>query len=132
MDARAVRDPTDLERTIVLAQSGRATTVDVIESLAVSSVIVPSATELVDNLDQLQPVLFDVKGISMLAVFTHDDQIAEFGRLAEFGVSIVGRSLLASMPPGAGIVVNPSRSIGFELLPEGIGLFLTELRGREV
>ncbi|QNE47576.1 SseB family protein [Glaciihabitans sp. INWT7] len=125
-----VRDPTELERTIVLAQSGRATTAEVLESLAVSPVIVPSATEIVDNLDQLQPVLFDIGGVSMLAVFTHDDQIAEFGRLAAFGVSIVGRSLLASIPPGAGIVVNPSRSIGFELLPEGIGLFLAELRSR--
>lgn len=127
-----MRDPTELERTIVLAQSGRATTVDVLESLAVGQVIVPSATELVDNLDQLQPVLFDIDGVSMLAVFTHADQIAEFGQLAGFGVSIVGRSLLASIPPGAGIVVNPSRSIGFELLPEGIGLFLSELHRREV
>jgi len=127
-----VRDPTELERTIVLAQSGRATTVDVLESLAVGQVVVPSATELVDNLDQLQPVLFDIDGVSMLAVFTHADQIAEFGQLAGFGVSIVGRSLLASIPPGAGIVVNPSRSIGFELLPEGIGLFLSELHRREV
>ena len=127
-----MRDPTELERPIVLAQSGRATTVDVLESLAVGQVIVPSATELVDNLDQLQPVLFDIDGVSMLAVFTHADQIAEFGQLAGFGVSIVGRSLLASIPPGAGIVVNPSRSIGFELLPEGIGLFLTELHRREV
>lgn len=127
-----MRDPTELERTIVLAQSGRATTGDVLESLAVGQVIVPSATELVDNLDQLQPVLFDIDGVSMLAVFTHADQIAEFGQLAGFGVSIVGRSLLASIPPGAGIVVNPSRSIGFELLPEGIGLFLSELHRREV
>ena len=127
-----MRDPTELERTIVLAQSGRATTVDVLESLAVGQVVVPSATELVDNLDQLQPVLFDIDGVSMLAVFTHADQIAEFGQLAGFGVSIVGRSLLASIPPGAGIVVNPSRSIGFELLPEGIGLFLSELHRREV
>ena len=127
-----MRDPTELERTIVLAQSGRATTVDVLESLAVGQVIVPSGTELVDNLDQLQPVLFDIDGVSMLAVFTHADQIAEFGQLAGFGVSIVGRSLLASIPPGAGIVVNPSRSIGFELLPEGIGLFLSELHRREV
>jgi len=126
-----VRDPTELERTIVLAQSGRATTVDVLESLAVGQVIVPSGTELVDNLDQLQPVLFDIDGVSMLAAFTHADQIAEFAQLAGFGVSIVGRSLLASIPPGAGIVVNPSRSIGFELLPEGIGLFLTELHRRE-
>ena len=127
-----MRDPTELERTIVLAQSGRATTVDVLESLAVGQVIVPSGTELVDNFDQLQPVLFDIDGVSMLAVFTHADQIAEFGQLAGFGVSIVGRSLLASIPPGAGIVVNPSRSIGFELLPEGIGLFLSELHRREV
>ena len=126
-----MRDPTELERTIVLAQSGRATTVDVLESLAVGQVIVPSGTELVDNLDQLQPVLFDIDGVSMLAAFTHADQIAEFAQLAGFGVSIVGRSLLASIPPGAGIVVNPSRSIGFELLPEGIGLFLTELHRRE-
>lgn len=126
-----VRDPTDLERAIVLAQSGRATQADVLESLAISAVIVPSATAVVDNLDQLQPVLFDVDGVLMLAVFTHDDQIADFRRIDSFGVSIVGRLLLGSIPPSAGIVVNPSRSIGFELMPEGIGLFLNELRRRE-
>ena len=115
---------------IVLAEAGRATTLDVLELFAVSPVIVPSGTQVTDNLSQLQPVLFDVKGSSMLAVFTHADQIADFGDLAEFALTIDGRSLLISIPPGAGIVVNPSRSIGFELTPDGLGAFLGRLGGR--
>lgn len=130
MQADAVRAPTELERMIVLAGAGRATTLDVLDLFAVSQVIVPSATQIADNLDQLQPVLFEVEEASMLAVFTHADQIAEFGNLAAYTLTIDGRSLLISIPPGAGMVVNPSRSIGFELTPEGLGVFLGELRAR--
>ncbi|MHC5797240.1 SseB family protein [Lacisediminihabitans sp. FW035] len=130
MEAHAVRDPTELERMIVLAEAGRATMLDVLELFAVSPVIVPSGTQVTDNLSQLQPVLFDVKGSSMLAVFTHADQIADFGDLAAFALTIDGRSLLVSIPPGAGVVVNPSRSIGFELTPDGLGAFLGRLGGR--
>jgi hypothetical protein len=116
---------------IVLADAGRATSLDVLDAFAVSQVVVPSGTRVTNNLDQLQPVLFDVDGAAMLAVFTHADQIAEFGRLAAFFLTIVGRALLISIPPGAGLVVNPSRSIGFELSPAGLGAFLSELRSRE-
>lgn len=131
MEVQAVREPTELERMIVLAEAGRATTLDVLELFAVSAVIVPSGTQVTDNLAQLQPVLFEVGGASMLAAFTHADQIAEFGDLAAFALTIDGRSLLVSIPPGAGVVVNPSRSIGFELTPEGLGVFLGRLRGRD-
>lgn len=131
MDPNAVREPTELERMIVLADSGRATTLDVLDAFVASQVVVPSGTQVTDNLDQLQPVLFDVHGAAMLAVFTHADQVAEFGELAGFSLTIVGRALLISIPPGAGLVVNPSRSIGFELTPEGLGAFLSELRSRE-
>jgi hypothetical protein len=131
MNAEAVRPPTELERMIVLADAGRASMLDVLDVFAATQVVVPSGTQITDNLDQLQPVLFDVGGASMLAVFTHLDQIAEFGELARFALSIQGRSLLVSIPPGAGVVVNPSRSIGFELTPEGLGLFLNDLRTRE-
>lgn len=130
MEDNSVRDPTELERMIVLAEAGRATTLDVLELFAVSPVIVPSGTQVTDNLAQLQPVLFEVKGASMLAVFTHADQIAEFGDLAAFTLTIDGRSLLVSIPPGSGMVVNPSRSIGFELTPEGLGAFLARFGGR--
>jgi hypothetical protein len=130
MEAHTVRDPTELERMIVLAEAGRATTLDVLELFAVSQVIVPSGTQVTDNLAQLQPVLFEVKGASMLAVFTHLDQIAEFGDLAAFDLTIDGRSLLVSIPPGAGMVVNPSRSIGFELTPDGLGAFLGRRDGQ--
>ena len=131
MQVHAVRDPTELERMIVLAEAGRATMLDVLELFAVSQVIVPSGTQVTDNLAQLQPVLFDVRGASMLAVFTHVDQIAEFSDLAAFAVTIDGRSLLVSIPPSAGMVVNPSRSIGFELTPDGVGAFLHARREQD-
>lgn len=131
MQVHAVRDPTELERMIVLAEAGRATTLDVLELFAVSQVIVPSGMQVTDNLAQLQPVLFDVRGASMLAVFTHVDQIAEFSDLAAFALTIDGRSLLVSIPPSAGMVVNPSRSIGFELTPDGVGAFLHPRREQD-
>ena len=131
MEVSAVREPTDLERIIVLAEAGRATMLEVLDRFARSQIIVPSGTQVTDNLAQLQPVLFEARGASMIAVFTHSDQIAEFGDLAAFALTIDGRSLLVSIPPGAGVVVNPSRSIGFELTPEGLGVFLGQLRSSE-
>jgi hypothetical protein len=124
-----LRAPTELERMIVLAQEGRASTFDVLTTFAATQVVVPSGTRVTDNLSQLQPLLFDNDGIMMLAVFTHLDQIADFGELASFALSVLGRSLLVSMPPGAGLVVNPSRSIGFEMPPEGIAAFVADIDG---
>lgn len=122
-----LRAPTELERTIVLAQEGRASTLEVLELFAGAQVVVPSGTPVTDNLSQLQPLLFDNDGVMMLAVFTHLDQIADFGTLASFALSVLGRSLLVSMPPAAGLVVNPSRSIGFEMPPEGIAAFIADI-----
>ncbi|MET4780897.1 SseB family protein [Glaciihabitans sp. UYNi722] len=122
-----LRAPTKLERTIVLAQEGRASTLEVLEIFAGAQVVVPSGTPVTDNLSQLQPQLFDNDGVMMLAVFTHLDQIADFGTLASFALSVLGRSLLVSMPSTAGLVVNPSRSIGFEMPPEGIAAFIADI-----
>jgi hypothetical protein len=122
-----VREPTELERMIVLAQEGRASGEAVLTVFASSQVVVPSGTPVTDNLAQLQPLLFDRGGASMLAVFTHQDEIGDFAELAEFSLSIVGRLLLVAMPPGSGLVVNPSRSIGFELPPEGIASFVRDI-----
>ena len=121
------RAPTELERIIVLAQEGRASTFDVLEAFAEAQVVVPSGTPITDNLSQLQPLLFDKDGVMMLAVFTHLDQIADFADLAAFALSVLGRSLMISMPPNAGLVVNPSRSIGFEMPPEGIAAFVDDI-----
>lgn len=123
-----VRQPTELERMIVLAQAGRASSFDVLTVFSNSQVAVPSGTVVTDNLSQLQPLLFDKGGVSMLAVFSHLDQIADFGELAEFALTILGRNLLLAMPTDSGLVVNPTRSIGFELFPEGISAFVQKLR----
>ncbi|HEY0260123.1 MAG TPA: SseB family protein [Lacisediminihabitans sp.] len=124
----AVRDPTELERMIVLAQAGRASSFDVLTTFASTPVVVPSGTVVTDNLSQLQPLLFDRDGITMVAIFTHLDEIADFAELARYTLTTLGRNLLISLPPTAGIVVNPSRSIGFDVLPDGIGAFLRDSR----
>lgn len=124
-----LRAPTELERMIVLAQEGRASTIEVLASFAETQVVVPSGTAVTSNLNQLQPLLFDNDGTMMLASFTHLDQIADFDELAPFALTVLGRSLLVSMPPGTGLVVNPSRSIGFEMPPEGIAAFVAEIGG---
>jgi hypothetical protein len=111
-DADAVRDATELERMIVLAQADRVTGEAVLRVFADSTVVIPSGTPVSHNLGQLQPLLFDNDGSSMLAAFS---------------LTIVGRLLLVSMPPGAGLVLNPSRSIGFELPPEAIRLFVRDI-----
>jgi hypothetical protein len=122
-----VRGATELERMIVLAQADRATGEAVLRVFADSPVVIPSGTPVSTNLSQLQPLLFDNHGASMLAAFTHADQIGDFADLAAFSLTIVGRLLLVAMPPGAGLVLNPSRSIGLELPPEAIRLFVRDI-----
>ena len=124
----AVREPTELERMIVLAQADRVTGEAVLRVFADSRVVIPSGTPVSHNLSQLQPLLFDNNGTSMLAAFTHLDQIGDFAELAAFSLTIMGRLLLVSMPPGAGLVLNPSRSIGLELQPDAIRLFVRDIR----
>ncbi|TXN31181.1 SseB family protein [Lacisediminihabitans profunda] len=122
-----VREATELERMIVLAQADRATGEAVLRVFADSRVVIPSGTPVSTNLGQLQPLLFDNNGASMLAAFTHADQIGDFAELAAFSLTITGRLLLVAMPPGAGLVLNPSRSIGLELPPEAIRLFVRDI-----
>lgn len=121
------RAPTELERMIVLAQDGRVSTLQVLTAFAESQVAVPSGTAVTSNLNQLQPLLFNNDGTMMLAAFTHLDQIADFDELAPFALTVLGRSLLVAMPPATGLVVNPSRSIGFEMPPEGIAAFMADI-----
>lgn len=123
-----VREATELERMIVLAQADRATGEAVLRVFADSRVVIPSGTPVSNNLSQLQPLLFDNNGVSMLAAFTHADQIGDFAELAAFSLTIAGRLLLVAMPPGAGLVLNPSRSIGLELPPEAIRLFVRDIQ----
>ena len=101
--------PSALEQAI-LSQDGAA----VVPGLLSSDVVVPSGAPVGDRFEGFQPVLFE-HGTPMLAVFTSLERARVTADLAPYVVTLTGRQLLAMMPAGNGIVVNPGHADGVEL-----------------
>ncbi|OUD86728.1 hypothetical protein BC477_01945 [Clavibacter michiganensis subsp. michiganensis] len=64
-----------------------------------TTVVVPTATPLTPETDQLQPVLFDRDGVPMLAAFTHEDRIDEkVTSVADHVATIPAAELVQAIP----------------------------------
>lgn len=114
------REPTDLETAAVRASGGELTREEMLLAFMYSRLVVPSGTKPVHGLADLQPLLFSHPAGQMLAVFTHLDRIGEFALTAPFALEVDAASLLAVMPPNAGIVVNVRHELAFEILPDSV------------
>ncbi|WP_082763634.1 SseB family protein [Frondihabitans sp. PAMC 28766] len=124
------REPTPLEAAILKGQSGEADMNEVIAQFVNSLVVVPTATEVGDDMNELQPVLFDREGTPMLAIFTHIDRIPEqVADVAKFAVQLPAAEFVQAIPTETGVVVNPGNSEGFEMLPEGVQQLANDVRG---
>jgi hypothetical protein len=124
------REPTALEAAILTGQAGESDMNDVIAQFVNALVVVPTATEVTDDMNELQPVLFDREGTPMLAVFTHIDRIPEqVAEVAKFAVQLPAAELVQAVPGETGVVVNPGSTEGFEMLPEGVQQLANDVRG---
>lgn len=124
------RESTELETAIAMGQAGKGDMNDVIGHFVNSLLIVPTATEVTDDLNELQPVLFDREGTPMLAVFSHVDRIPQqVTEVASYAVQMPAAELVQAIPAETGLVVNPGNSEGFEMLPEGVQQLANDVRG---
>ncbi|ARC56290.1 hypothetical protein AS850_04265 [Frondihabitans sp. 762G35] len=123
------RDATPLEQAIASGQAGDSDMNDVLAQFVNAIIIVPTATEVVTDMNELQPVLFDREGTPMLATFTHIDRIPEqVGEFAKYAVEIPAAELVQAIPEDTGLVVNPGHSEGFEMLPQGVQQLSADVR----
>jgi hypothetical protein len=124
------REVTPLEAAIAKGQAGEGDMNDVIAQFVNALVVVPTATEVTDDLNELQPVLFDREGTPMLAVFSHVDRIPEqVAEVASYAVQMPAAELVQAIPTETGLVVNPGSTEGFEMLPEGVQQLANDVRG---
>jgi hypothetical protein len=128
--ADETREPTALEAAIRQGQAGGADMQEVISQFVNAIIVVPTATEVTEDMNELQPVLFDREGIQMLAVFTHIDRVPEqVAQVANYAVELPAAEFVQAIPTEAGIVVNPGNEEGFEMLPEGVQQLANDVRG---
>ncbi|BDZ49808.1 hypothetical protein GCM10025867_20490 [Frondihabitans sucicola] len=124
------REQTPLESAIANGQAGQGDMNDVIAQFVNALIVVPTATEVTDDLNELQPVLFDREGTPMLAVFSHVDRIPEqVADVASYAVQMPAAELVQAIPDETGLVVNPGSTEGFEMLPEGVQQLANDVRG---
>jgi hypothetical protein len=129
MTATENREPTALEQAISKGQAGEGDMNAVLAEFVNAQVVVASAVDAQDSLNDLQPVLFDREGTPMLAAFTHADMIGEQVKgVAEFQATIPAAELVQAIPAQTGLVVNPGNSEGFEMLPEGVAQLANDVR----
>ncbi|ROQ38469.1 type III secretion system (T3SS) SseB-like protein [Frondihabitans sp. PhB188] len=124
------REATPLEASILKGQTGEGDMNEVIGQFVNALIVVPTATEVTDDLNALEPVLFDREGMPMLAVFSHIDRVPEqVAQVAGYAVQMPAAELVQAIPEGTGLVVNPGHTAGFEMLAEGVQQLAHDVRG---
>jgi hypothetical protein len=129
MTASENREPTPLEQAIAKGQAGEGDMNSVLAEFVNAEIVVPTAVEAEESLNELQPVLFDREGTPMLAAFTHADMIGDQVReVAGHSATIHAAELVQAIPPQTGLVINPGNPEGFEMLPEGVAQLADDVR----
>ena len=129
MTASENREPTPLEQAIAKGQAGEGDMNSVLAEFVNAEIVVPTAVQAEESLNELQPVLFDREGTPMLGAFTHSDMIGDQVReVAGHSATIHAAELVQAIPPQTGLVVNPGNPEGFEMLPEGVAQLADDVR----
>lgn len=122
------RDPSGLDLEHLIARGMRGERLDVIEAMLRTQLLVPSGADVGPGFVGFVPVLYDRDGVPMLAVFTSLERARAVTHLARYAVTMTGRDVVARMPTGHGIVLNPGHDVGLEILPQAIGTITERLR----
>ncbi|MDF0606911.1 SseB family protein [Neisseriaceae bacterium TC5R-5] len=116
----------DFEQKLTLAQNGKISMPDLLQSFVVAELVVPSATEVVEDGSGLQPLLFPKNEVQMVGCFSDKERIGDFATMVPYYLLMKGKDLLRRLPVGYGLVVNPGQAVGFDISPEGIARVLEE------
>ena len=110
----------DLENLLIKVQERQIGFGEFIVSFLEADLFVPSGSEVMPDGSGMAPLLFEKNGVHMLGVFTSMSKVKLFKDKSPYCLSMKGRSLLARIPSGFGLVVNPGFDKGFEIPPSGL------------
>lgn len=110
----------ELENLLVKVQEKKMEFRKFVETFLEAYLSVPSGSEVMLDGSGMRPLLFEKNSVQMLSVFTSLSRVKLFKDKTPYCLSIKGRELLAVMPSGYGLVVNPGFDKGFELPPSGL------------
>lgn len=116
-----------IERAIIRTRNGQLGMQTLLWVFASRVVLVASRTETAPDLSDLQPLLFERNGESLLGVFTTTEAADAGGADAPYLVAVAGEDLVRRMPDGVGMVVNPGSVNGFEVPARGLAAFRAEI-----
>jgi hypothetical protein len=116
----------DFEIKLRDAQQGISSMPDLLKSLLVAEVVVPSAAEVMGDGSGFQPLLFPKGETQMLACFSSKERIGDFATMAPYYLAMPGKDMLQRLPPHYGLVLNPGQKIGFDISPEGVAKIIRE------
>lgn len=116
----------DLEILLVKVQQGKIDFVDFFKFFMSAEIFVPSASEVMPDGSGMSPLLFEKNGDQILGVFSSLSRVSLFKGQADYCLSMKGRELIARLPAGYGIVVNPGFDKGFDVPPSGIKKILRD------
>lgn len=116
-----------IELAIEAAGAGRLSTQVLLWVLAATDLSVASAEEPTAGFESVRPLVVGHGDRQLLAVFTNPAMADTHREQSRYLVSVKGIDVLRRLPAGAGIVVNPGQSVGFELPLEGVEQIQGEL-----
>lgn len=116
----------NFEIKLTQSQQGLGLMPDLLKSLLIAEIVVPSATEVMDDGSGFQPLLFSKDETQMLACFSSKELIGDFSEMAPYCLVMQGKDVLLRLPPKYGLVLNPGQKIGFDISPEGIAKIISE------
>lgn len=111
-----------LEEAIKAGQEGRSSVEEVLRVLVQSPVFVPSRTAW----PQVSPLFLRRGSADYLAVFSAGRQEASAALSAPYLLQVTAADVLAHLPAGFGLVVNPGSEPGMQIEAENIPQILTE------
>lgn len=116
----------NFETKLTQVQQGLGSMPDLLKSLLVAEVVVPSAAEVMDDGSGFQPLLFPKGEVQMLACFSSKELVGDFAEMAPYCLVMQGKDVLLRLPSNYGLVLNPGQKIGFDISPEGIAKIVSE------
>lgn len=116
-----------VDRAIAGAKNGTLTMQTVLWTFAAATVCVPSGADPGPDRGGMRPVYYAKGETQMMAVFTSPVLPNSLQQLAPYLVTFAGEDVIARLPAGQGLVVNPGYPTGFEIEPAGLDRLRQEL-----
>ena len=108
----------DADELLKRGHAGEMTSTDMFDQLLDAEVLVPTATQLGDALEELQPMMFDRGGVIMVASFTKVEFVKKHHEMAPHLVRIKVWDIINALNPDYGFAINPDEAYAFEMKPE--------------